>query len=1050
MATRFFAALCFVLLAGDIDGVQAQTPVVTVITTQASLAENPNLTTRTTTTLSTTTSRFKAGTFSVRIDLPQPGDLAVQYNVSGSASAGRDYQALSGSVTIPAGKTSASITVSPIDDQEAEADETVSISIVASSRSGYTTARPSVATTTIVDDEAAAIPEPAVSRVSTRRADVFGGQTVSLSVALDGPAPPGGLSLPIALAVQSPAGAAVPASPPRSLSVPAGSNAATLSIPTRSVSTATRVAVTIGTGSNAGSTTIGMHPAPVVQNVSVTPDPVSSSDTVEVTVRLAEPVPPVFGGTAVYLNGSGPVSIATDTHLPIPVGAQEAKVRIGTVPVAVNTTATVRAGTAPGSTNAEARSFTVTPPVVVSVTSRGQAFFGGETSPVTVSLSGRAPAAGLSVPITLSTPGGSSSGIPASAPATFTIPGDLRSIAFSLATNPVTTRTLVVVTAGTAPSTRSDTIELHPRPMVASVEATPGVVPSGDSVDLRIRLDVVNGSYQTIGKYMTGTGPVVIPSHDFVSFPPGTQEATVRLGASTVANSQTAEVRVSDRRGQVGTNGTSFVVTPPSVTHLQFRSYAFWGGWSASGLVEIGVAAPPGGLTIPIAVSAPGIATAMVPASAPATVTIPAGSRATLVPLSTQPVTTRTDIVVTAGTGSGAVAVTLELHPHPKVETVSVTPDPVTGGETVDVRVRLDVPNGTGFYYSVWVTGSGPIQVPTDNRLTFARGVQEQTLRLATNPVGRATVGKVYVSEDRTQPGSETRFTVGPPPRVQPVLESLSLNPARVTGGTPSTATASLSLAAPAGGLTVTLSSSDPATAAVPASVTIGAGASSATFPVTTSAVTVRADVRITASMGGQPVEKFLRVDAPTPPTVTSIAPLPTRVISGAELEILVQLSRPADRTGMTVSLTSTDPAVIPAASVQIAGGQRSGSVRFRTPAIDAPRTVRVGAGPGAPRADIELQPLRVDRLQVPRSVRGGDAVTVEVRLRQMAPDGGLRVPLASSDPSVATVPAFVDIPAGEMSATFTAQTRAGPAERQVTVSAGVGATAASQEIRVR
>ena len=67
-------------------------------------------------------------------------------------------------------------------------------------------------------------------------------------------------------------------------------------------------------------------------------------------------------------------------------------------------------------------------------------------------------------------------------------------------------------------------------------------------------------------------------------------------------------------------------------------------------------------------------------------------------------------------------------------------------------------------------------------------------------------------------------------------LRSISLSPSIVFGGASSTGTATLTKVAPSGGTTVTLAS-DNAAATVPASVSIPAGASSATFTVTTSAV---------------------------------------------------------------------------------------------------------------------------------------------------------------------------------------------------------------------
>ena len=71
------------------------------------------------------------GTASFRVtrggDLTQP--LTVSYAVAGTASAGADYGALSGSVTFPANENTALITITPLDDARVEAPETVIVTL---------------------------------------------------------------------------------------------------------------------------------------------------------------------------------------------------------------------------------------------------------------------------------------------------------------------------------------------------------------------------------------------------------------------------------------------------------------------------------------------------------------------------------------------------------------------------------------------------------------------------------------------------------------------------------------------------------------------------------------------------------------------------------------------------------------------------------------------------------------------------------------------------------------------------------------------------------
>ena len=72
-----------------------------------------------------------------------------------------------------------------------------------------------------------------------------------------------------------------------------------------------------------------------------------------------------------------------------------------------------------------------------------------------------------------------------------------------------------------------------------------------------------------------------------------------------------------------------------------------------------------------------------------------------------------------------------------------------------------------------------------------------------------------------------------------------------MTGGSPSTATVTLSSAAPGGGLVVNLSSSNATVASVPPSVTVASGATTAQFAVTTSSVTSSTTATITGAGGG-------------------------------------------------------------------------------------------------------------------------------------------------------------------------------------------------------
>ena len=92
------------------------------------------------------------GSFTVSLSQAVTVATTVSYTVSGTATAGSDYTALSGSVTIPAGQTSATITVPVIDDLLIDPDETVTVTLAAPS-GGVVLGSTNSATIAISDDE---------------------------------------------------------------------------------------------------------------------------------------------------------------------------------------------------------------------------------------------------------------------------------------------------------------------------------------------------------------------------------------------------------------------------------------------------------------------------------------------------------------------------------------------------------------------------------------------------------------------------------------------------------------------------------------------------------------------------------------------------------------------------------------------------------------------------------------------------------------------------------------------------------------------------------
>lgn len=128
---------------------QSEQPVVTIVATTPEASEQGPV----------------AGILTVSRTGDTDTELTVFYTIGGTASTdGSDYAPLSGSVTIPAGESSATITITPIDDDDAEGTESVIITL--SGSESYAIGDQSQANVTIEDNDQA--PElPVVSIIDS-------------------------------------------------------------------------------------------------------------------------------------------------------------------------------------------------------------------------------------------------------------------------------------------------------------------------------------------------------------------------------------------------------------------------------------------------------------------------------------------------------------------------------------------------------------------------------------------------------------------------------------------------------------------------------------------------------------------------------------------------------------------------------------------------------------------------------------------------------------------------------------------------------------------
>ena len=161
-------------------------------------------------------------------------------------------------------------------------------------------------------------------------------------------------------------------------------------------------------------------------------------------------------------------------------------------------------------------------------------------------------------------------------------------------------------------------------------------------------------------------------------------------------------------------------------------------------------------------------------------------------------------------------------------------------------------------------------------------------------------------------------------------LAGVAVSPAGVIGGQSAAGVVTLTSAAPAGGIIVDLATGNPAVT-LPANVTVNAGATTASFTVTTSPVTAASTATITASYNGVSKSASLAIAAPA---LSSLSLNPTAVVGGSSSTGTVVLSGKAPLGGIVVNLSSSKPsrASVPPTVTIVAGAASANFAVTTTP----------------------------------------------------------------------------------------------------------------------
>jgi RHS repeat-associated protein len=283
---------------------------------------------------------------------------------------------------------------------------------------------------------------------------------------------------------------------------------------------------------------------------------------------------------------------------------------------------------------------------------------------------------------------------------------------------------------------------------------------------------------------------------------------------------------------------------------LQVTPTVLYTNQNATGTVTLAAAAPAGGVVVHLASSSSAL-------SVPATVTVPAGGTSAVFGISQMPGAQPGSVTITASYLYSATS-TISVVAGPPIASIAINPSTIAGGGTATGTVALSAAAPSGGAPVLLSSDSAAATVP--GQATIAAGQTEASFNVATATVTSSTTAHITANYSGT---------VSAVLNVVNGVSSVTISPTSVVGGASATGTVVLLGPAPAGGATVSLASGAPSIATVPSTVVVSAGATAASFAITSSSVTPSIVVTITASLAGSSTGAALTVN---PCTLTTAA----------------------------------------------------------------------------------------------------------------------------------------------------------------------------------
>jgi len=379
--------------------------------------------------------------------------------------------------------------------------------------------------------------------------------------------------------------------------------------------------------------------------------------------------------------------------------------------------------------------------------------------------------------------------------------------------------------SSTSPSTTT--------PALLSVSVASTTVVAGSPVTGTIALSAVAPSNGIAVTMTSNSAAATVPAT--VTVQSGSSTTTFEI--DTVDTPTPASVTITAVYSGA-TMTAAFTVSRPTLQTVTTSPASVVGGNAVTGTVTLSLPAPPQGSVVTLTSSS---ANATVPSS----VTIPAGATTQTFEVDTAD-SFATQATITA-TYSGVSRTTVLTIGRESIQSLLIGIPSVPGGLTLPAILTMSVaapPAGATVQLS---SSAAVVSVPAT--VTVPAGEATVTFPITTIDAPPTTTATITASYGGTT-GTASVTVIA-----YPIVADVSCTPGTVAGGASVQCGGTLAAPAPAGGWTLSLSSSDPS-ATVPASVSVPAGGTTFAFAASTTAVTsaVVVNLQVSDSVSGLPL----------------------------------------------------------------------------------------------------------------------------------------------------------------------------------------------------